>query len=187
MVKPSATVSFRITVFPLCNKITASRALTPGANTNSPARSGLPPARKRTPRRTTQGSEMTPARVRSSAMAATPAPRLIMTVAFQVSGPSRSKNATNHIAAAPTARPITTINTTVERRMRRMPPPWASQATALNTSEALVPPNPNEFESAALIGRSRGWCGTRSMSKLSNGLSRFRGGGAMPFLIARIE
>src|SRR5688572_25076598 len=46
------------------------------------------------------------------------------------------------------------------------------------TSEALVPPKPNEFERATLISRFWALCGTRSMAVSTEGLSRFRVGGA---------
>src|SRR5271170_7983464 len=53
-----------------------------------------------------------------------------------------------------------------------------------NTSEALVPPNPNELESAMLIGRLRGLCGTRSIAVATEGLSRLRVAGATSSRIA---
>src|SRR5580704_4992832 len=46
------------------------------------------------------------------------------------------------------------------------------------TRLALVPPNPNELDSAMLIGRSRGRCGTRSIAVATEGLSRLMVGGA---------
>src|ERR1700735_4024738 len=53
-----------------------------------------------------------------------------------------------------------------------------------NTSEALVPPNPNELESATLIGRLRGFCGTRSIAVATDGFSRLRVAGATSSRIA---
>lgn len=50
-------------------------------------------------------------------------------------------------------------------------------ATRRNTSEALVPPNPNEFESATSICRRRALCGTRSIAVVTEGASRLSVGG----------
>src|ERR1043166_1645802 len=44
-------------------------------------------------------------------------------------------------------------------------------------SEAVVPPKPNEFDSAYSTLRSRACFGTRSMSQEGDGLSRLRVGG----------
>src|SRR5271163_1558914 len=55
------------------------------------------------------------------------------------------------------------------------------------TSDALVPPNPNEFDSAAWIGRLRAACGARSIAVLTAGLSRLSVGGATWSRIARME
>src|ERR1700733_10289336 len=52
------------------------------------------------------------------------------------------------------------------------------------TRLALVPPKPNEFDSAMLIGFSRGLCGTRSMAVATEGLSRLIVGGRMLSRIA---
>src|SRR5690606_29595141 len=52
---------------------------------------------------------------------------------------------------------------------------------------ALVPPNPNELDSATSILRWRGLCGTRSIGVSTAGLSRLIVGGAMLSRIARIE
>src|SRR5580704_4995537 len=51
-------------------------------------------------------------------------------------------------------------------------------------SEALVPPKPNEFDSAILIGRLRALCGTRSMAVVTEGLSKLMVGGAVSSRIA---
>src|SRR5215475_11783189 len=56
-----------------------------------------------------------------------------------------------------------------------------------NTSEAFVPPNPNEFDKTTSISRSRALCGTRSTVDLTEGLSRLSVGGATLSRIARIE
>src|ERR1700734_4214411 len=53
-----------------------------------------------------------------------------------------------------------------------------------NTSEALVPPNPNEFDSAILIGRFFALCATRSIVVVTDGLSRLIVGGTIPSRIA---
>jgi hypothetical protein len=54
-------------------------------------------------------------------------------------------------------------------------------------SDALVPPKPNEFDSATLISRLRALCGTRSIAVSTDGLSRLRVGGAIPSRIASNE
>src|SRR5688572_24643443 len=54
-------------------------------------------------------------------------------------------------------------------------------------SDALVPPNPNKFDNATLIGRDLALCGTRSIAVSTDGLSRLRVGGAMLSRIARME
>src|SRR5215470_5649086 len=46
-----------------------------------------------------------------------------------------------------------------------------------NTSEALVPPNPNELESVILMGRLRALRGTRSRAVSTDGLSKLIVGG----------
>src|SRR5437588_2026560 len=56
-----------------------------------------------------------------------------------------------------------------------------------NTSVALVPPNPNEFDSATAISRRRALCGTRSIGVWTSGSSRLMVGGATWSRIARIE
>src|SRR5271163_1755262 len=55
------------------------------------------------------------------------------------------------------------------------------------TSEALVPPNPNELDNAAWIGRLRAACGARSIAVSTAGLSRLSVGGAIWSRIARME
>lgn len=45
-------------------------------------------------------------------------------------------------------------------------------------SDALVPPNPKELDSATLISRLRALCGTRSIGVSTDGLSRLMVGGA---------
>lgn len=53
------------------------------------------------------------------------------------------------------------------------------QSTARrNTSDAFVPPNPKELDSATLISRLRALCGTRSIGVSTDGLSRLMVGGA---------
>src|SRR5690349_5640708 len=47
-----------------------------------------------------------------------------------------------------------------------------------NTSDALVPPNPKEFDSAMAISRLRALCGTRSIGVSTSGSSRLIVGGA---------
>src|SRR5215472_10074112 len=58
---------------------------------------------------------------------------------------------------------------------------------AVRTSDALVPPNPNEFDSAAAIAIFLGLYGTRSISVSIDGLSRLRVGGAIWSRIASVE
>src|ERR1700710_3288150 len=53
-------------------------------------------------------------------------------------------------------------------------------------TDALVPPNPNEFDSATLISRLRGDCGTRSIAVCTDGFSRLMVGGTMLSRIARM-
>src|ERR1700732_5551192 len=60
----------------------------------------------------------------------------------------------------------------------------ALSARRRKTRLALVPPKPNEFDSAMLIGFSRGLCGTRSMAVATEGLSRLIVGGTMLSRIA---
>src|ERR1700710_3201854 len=55
------------------------------------------------------------------------------------------------------------------------------------TREALVPPKPNEFDSATLISRWRGFCGTRSIAVCTDGLSRLMVGGAILSRMARMQ
>src|SRR6202022_2489567 len=59
-------------------------------------------------------------------------------------------------------------------------------ATRCTITDALVPPKPNEFDSAILISRLRGDCGTRSIAVSTDGFSRLMVGGAMLSRIARI-
>src|SRR5690606_32280917 len=54
-------------------------------------------------------------------------------------------------------------------------------------SEALVPPNPKEFDSATSILRSRALCGTRSIFVETAGLSRLSVAGAMLSRMASVE
>src|SRR5437660_10127289 len=54
-------------------------------------------------------------------------------------------------------------------------------------TDALVPPKPNEFDSATLISRLRATFGTRSIAVSTEGLSRLMVGGAMLSRIARME
>src|SRR5215471_10898401 len=53
-------------------------------------------------------------------------------------------------------------------------------------TEALVPPKPNELDSATLISRLRDVCGTRSIAVCTEGFSRLMVGGAMLSRIARM-
>src|SRR3979490_3202965 len=59
-------------------------------------------------------------------------------------------------------------------------------ATRCMITDALVPPKPNEFDSATLISRLRGAFGTRSIAVSTDGLSRLMVGGAMLSRIARM-
>src|SRR3979411_3207360 len=59
-------------------------------------------------------------------------------------------------------------------------------ATRCTITDALVPPKPNELDSAILISRLRGDCGTRSIAVSTDGFSRLMVGGAMLSRIARI-
>src|SRR5690348_12988100 len=61
----------------------------------------------------------------------------------------------------------------------------ASQRRRIN--EALVPPNPKEFESTVSIVRRLAWCGTRSIAVATEGLSRLSVGGARLSRMARAE
>ena len=65
--------------------------------------------------------------------------------------------------------------------------PDQAASSRRNTSEALVPPKPNELESATSMGRSRGVLGTRSMAVSRSGLSRLMVAGATLSRMARIE
>src|ERR1051325_11026650 len=53
--------------------------------------------------------------------------------------------------------------------------------------EALVPPNPKEFESTVSIVLRLAWCGTRSIAVATEGLSRLSVGGAKLLRIASAE
>src|SRR5258706_13898181 len=59
-------------------------------------------------------------------------------------------------------------------------------ATRCTITEALVPPKPNEFDSATLISRLRATCGTRSIAVCTDGFSRLMVDGAMLSRIARM-
>src|SRR3977135_2380006 len=59
-------------------------------------------------------------------------------------------------------------------------------ATRCMITDALVPPKPNEFDSATLISRLRGTCGTRSIAVSTDGLSRLMVGGATLSRIAKM-
>src|SRR3954470_23214119 len=61
------------------------------------------------------------------------------------------------------------------------------QSTRRNTSEALVPPKPNEFDSTVSIWRFLATCGTRSIVVSTDGLSRFSVGGATPSAVGSTE
>src|SRR6267142_680854 len=58
--------------------------------------------------------------------------------------------------------------------------------TRRTITDALVPPKPNEFDSATLISRLRGVRGTRSIAVSIDGFSRLMVGGAMLSRIARM-
>src|SRR5690606_31742271 len=60
-------------------------------------------------------------------------------------------------------------------------------ATRRNTSDALVPPKPNEFDKATLISRFTALCGARSIAVSTDGLSRLIVGGATPSRMASSE
>lgn len=57
-------------------------------------------------------------------------------------------------------------------------PAQRHSANRRNTSEPLVPPNPNELETTTSIGRGLAWFGTKSRSQPSSGSSRLMVGGA---------
>src|SRR5437899_3484127 len=59
-------------------------------------------------------------------------------------------------------------------------------ATRCTITEALVPPKPNELDSATSISRLRGACGTRSIAVSTDGFSRLMVGGARLSRIARM-
>src|ERR1700740_24493 len=59
-------------------------------------------------------------------------------------------------------------------------------ATRWTMTDALVPPKPNELDSATLISRLRGTCGTRSIAVCTDGFSKLMVGGAMLSRIARM-
>src|ERR1700709_2423350 len=64
---------------------------------------------------------------------------------------------------------------------------WSRQfTTRCMITEALVPPKPNEFDSATLISRERGFKETRSIAVSTDGLSRLMVGGAMLSRMARM-
>src|SRR5215467_3618936 len=65
--------------------------------------------------------------------------------------------------------------------------PTYQSCSRRNTSDALVPPNPNEFDKTTSISRSRALCGTKSTNALTDGLSRLSVGGATRSRMARIE
>src|ERR1700678_2111139 len=54
-----------------------------------------------------------------------------------------------------------------------------------NTSDALVPPNPNEFDSTTSMLRDFAFSGTRSITVSTDGFSRLRVGGATLSRMAR--
>src|SRR5690606_35992443 len=60
-------------------------------------------------------------------------------------------------------------------------------ANRRNTREALVPPNPKEFDRIVLISRFTGLCGTRSIGVSTEGLSRLMVGGATWSRMASME
>src|SRR5262245_37847501 len=64
---------------------------------------------------------------------------------------------------------------------------YPQAASRRSTSEALVPPKPNELESTVSIGRFCASCGTRSMAVATEGLSRLSVGGAMLSRMASTE
>src|SRR5260370_37220822 len=59
-------------------------------------------------------------------------------------------------------------------------------ATRCTITDAVVPPKPNEVDSATLISRLRGVRGTRSIAVSIDGFSRLMVGGAMLSRIARM-
>ena len=63
----------------------------------------------------------------------------------------------------------------------------AAHGAGVSTSEALVPPKPNELDSTARIDRSLGSSGTKSMSHSGEGFYRLRVGGATPAFMAMTE
>ena len=58
--------------------------------------------------------------------------------------------------------------------------------TRLKITDALVPPNPKEFDSATLISFGFDLCGTRSIAVSTDGLSRLMVGGTTLSRIARL-
>src|SRR6476620_909798 len=69
----------------------------------------------------------------------------------------------------------------------RRPHAGEPQAARRNTSEALVPPKPNEFDSTTSTLRLRDSCGTRSIAVSTDGLSRLIVGGTTWSRTARTE
>src|SRR4051794_36905407 len=71
----------------------------------------------------------------------------------------------------------------------RVDPPCAQHQDCArrNTSEALVPPKPNELDSTTSILRWRAVCGTRSIGVSTEGSSRLMVGGAIWSRIPSIE
>src|SRR3546814_1230809 len=57
-------------------------------------------------------------------------------------------------------------------------PAQCHSANRRNTSEPLVPPKPNELDTATSIGRGLASCGTKSRSQPSSGSCRLMVGGA---------
>jgi|SRR5581483_1119161 len=64
---------------------------------------------------------------------------------------------------------------------------WRYAAKRRITTEAFVPPKPNEFDSTVSIWRFCALCATRSMAVSTEGLSRLRVGGATLSRMASTE
>jgi hypothetical protein len=64
--------------------------------------------------------------------------------------------------------------------MAAMPQHWsAGHCGRLKTKQALVPPNPNEFDRTNSTSRLRALCGTRSIAVATDELSRLSVGGTI--------
>jgi hypothetical protein len=85
--------------------------------------------------------------------------------------PQNESNYGERLDAAPSGPSATALTTDHQPRNRRR------YDVRRKISDALVPPKPNEFDSARLISRLRALCGTRSIGVSTDGLSRLSVGG----------